>query len=69
MRTALQLRLARLRQELQVHLGRAPPPCSPSRVHAGSVNVHIQAAPLGARRTPDEQVGATSTKQSECSIA
>eukprot|EP00969_Alexandrium_andersonii_P102464 4522381-Alexandrium_andersonii.AAC.1 len=52
-----------------MHSGLACPLSHHSRTHARVTDVHVEAAPVRARRAPDEEVGALSTQQANNPIA
>eukprot|EP00969_Alexandrium_andersonii_P337352 14909927-Alexandrium_andersonii.AAC.1 len=69
MSTALQLGAVQLHRELQVRAGLAHPLSHCLRVHARVADVHIEAAPVRARRAPYKEIGPARAQQADDAIA
>eukprot|EP00969_Alexandrium_andersonii_P275635 12181535-Alexandrium_andersonii.AAC.1 len=69
MGTALQLGAVKLHHEVQAHAGLARPFSHCLRVHAGVVDIHIEAAPVRARWAPYNEIGTPRAQQADDAIA
>eukprot|EP00969_Alexandrium_andersonii_P232327 10257953-Alexandrium_andersonii.AAC.1 len=67
--SALELSAIQLRGELQARPGLAPPLGDRCRAHARVVDVHIEAAPVSARRAPNDEIGTPRAQQPDGAIA